>query len=270
MDENSVAITNPALDLLCHQGSLGLCTAPDLLVWLATHRRIPGKEKAKIMFLLSIIWMHKCCSACRCKKQRKQNNLKLKLKLFWGRFVYSTHLFFGHVQESHRVSLSLDICPHCVQGFVKLPLNIRQLFKNLAGWPQQHLQQGKEPLLVTFTGAFHSWKRNWKHSNIFHVFHGKTSRFITVHFFLPGFSWTLHPTCKRCGLGGWPQWQSSHIYWRAVMKEQRVALLYETHSHVPSQSSSMATDYSHDLWSHNEATKQDKKKCLSFPSLNGL
>lgn len=45
----------------------------------------------------------------------------------------STHLFFGHVQESHRVSITLDICPHCVQGFVKLPLNIRQLLKNFAG-----------------------------------------------------------------------------------------------------------------------------------------
>lgn len=101
-----------------------------------------------------------------------------------------------------------------------------------------------------------------KHSNIFHDFHGKTSGFITVYF-LPGFSWTLYPTCKQCGLGGRPQWQSSHIYWRAVMKEQRVILLYETHSHVPSQYSSMATDYSHFLWrplepQRGHETRQEK------------
>lgn len=65
--------------------------------------------------------------------------VELKVKVVFLKTLSSTHLFFGHVQESHRVSLTFDICPHCVQGFVKLPLNIRQLFKNFAGWPQQHL-----------------------------------------------------------------------------------------------------------------------------------
>lgn len=46
---------------------------------------------------------------------------------------YFTHLIFGHVQESHRVSLTLYIRPDCVQSFVKLPLNVRQLLKNFAG-----------------------------------------------------------------------------------------------------------------------------------------
>lgn len=56
--------------------------------------------------------------------------LKVKQPIFRVSFM---HLVFGHVQESHRVSLTLDVCPHCVQGFVKLPLNICQLLKNFAG-----------------------------------------------------------------------------------------------------------------------------------------
>lgn len=44
-----------------------------------------------------------------------------------------TNLFFGHVQQSHRVSLTLDVCSDGVQSFVKLPLNISQLLKHFAG-----------------------------------------------------------------------------------------------------------------------------------------
>lgn len=43
------------MDLLCHPVSWGLCMAPALLVWLPTHRRIPGAEKAKIMLLYTAI-----------------------------------------------------------------------------------------------------------------------------------------------------------------------------------------------------------------------
>ena len=74
------------------------------------------------------------CNECSCRYnccEMKLSALKVRDESFFR--LSSTHLVFGHVQESHRVSLALDICPHCVQGFVKLPLNISQLLKNLAG-----------------------------------------------------------------------------------------------------------------------------------------
>lgn len=94
-------------------------------------------------------------------------------------------------------------------------------------------------IVFSAAGKWTSMKKWRKQSNIFHVFVGKTRPDKWIYycvFFLPGFSWTLHPTCKQCGLGEWPQKQSSHIYWRAVMKEQRIIFLYESHSHVPSNS----------------------------------
>lgn len=50
------------------------------------------------------------------------------------------HFCLGHVQKAHRVAVTVQKGSHCVQGFVELPLNIRQLLKHFAGRPEQNLQ----------------------------------------------------------------------------------------------------------------------------------
>lgn len=51
-----------------------------------------------------------------------------------------THLVLGHVQQTHRVTVTVEESSDCVQSLVKLPLYVCQLFKHLAGRPQQHLR----------------------------------------------------------------------------------------------------------------------------------
>lgn len=129
---------SPVLNSPCRRASLGLCTPPALPAWWPTHRRIPGKIKGTTAPSRSFRWR------------------STKLGFGWNGFfsLPSTNLVLGHVQESHWVSLTLDVGPHCVQSFVKLPLNIRQLFKNLAGGPQQHLSQQKSALFAFFQRRF--------------------------------------------------------------------------------------------------------------------
>lgn len=47
------------------------------------------------------------------------------------------HLLLGHVQQTDRVAVTVEVGSHCVQGLVELPLNVRQLLKHLVGRPQQ-------------------------------------------------------------------------------------------------------------------------------------
>lgn len=49
------------------------------------------------------------------------------------------HLFLGHVQQTDRVAITVEVCPHCVQSFVELTLNIRELFKHFVSRPQKQL-----------------------------------------------------------------------------------------------------------------------------------
>lgn len=49
-------------------------------------------------------------------------------------------LLLGHVQQSNGVPLTVQICPDCVEHFVKLPLNICELFKYFIGWPHKDLK----------------------------------------------------------------------------------------------------------------------------------
>lgn len=44
-----------------------------------------------------------------------------------------THLSLGHVQQSHRVTVTVEEGSDCVQGLVELPLYVCQLFKHFAG-----------------------------------------------------------------------------------------------------------------------------------------
>lgn len=49
------------------------------------------------------------------------------------------NLCFGHVQQADRVAVTVKKRPHCVQGFVKLSLNVCQLLEHFAGRPEQNL-----------------------------------------------------------------------------------------------------------------------------------
>lgn len=42
-----------------------------------------------------------------------------------------THLLLCHVQETDRVPVTVQVCPHRVKSLVELPLNVCQLLKNL-------------------------------------------------------------------------------------------------------------------------------------------
>lgn len=56
----------------------------------------------------------------------------------------ATHLGLGHVQQTHRVTVTVEESSDCVQGLVELPLYVCELFKHLAGRPQQHLDNEEE------------------------------------------------------------------------------------------------------------------------------
>ena len=62
-----------------------------------------------------------------------------------GLWAPGPHLLLGHVQEAHRVPVTVQIGPYSVEGLVKLPLDVCQLLKHLVGRPQQHLG-GDTPL----------------------------------------------------------------------------------------------------------------------------
>lgn len=55
-----------------------------------------------------------------------------------------THLGLGHVQQTHRVTVTVEERSDRVQGLVELPLYVCQLLKHLTGWPQQHLDGGDD------------------------------------------------------------------------------------------------------------------------------
>ncbi len=57
-----------------------------------------------------------------------------------------THLGLGHVQQTHGVTVTVEERSDCVQGLVKLPLDVCHLFKHLAGRPQQHLCKNVESI----------------------------------------------------------------------------------------------------------------------------
>lgn len=43
------------------------------------------------------------------------------------------YLGLGHVQQTHRVAVTVEESSDCVQGFVELPLDVCHLLKHLAG-----------------------------------------------------------------------------------------------------------------------------------------
>lgn len=49
------------------------------------------------------------------------------------------HLLLGHVQQTDRVAVTVEVGSHRVQGLVELPLDVCQLLKHLVGRPQQQL-----------------------------------------------------------------------------------------------------------------------------------
>lgn len=55
-----------------------------------------------------------------------------------------THLGLGHVQQAHRVTVTVEERSDGVQGLVELPLYVGQLLKHLTGRPQQHLDEEEE------------------------------------------------------------------------------------------------------------------------------
>ena len=59
-------------------------------------------------------------------------------------YTLVTNLLFGHVQEAHRVSFTIEVDSHSVQSFVELSLNVCQLFKHFAGRPQKYLVKQME------------------------------------------------------------------------------------------------------------------------------
>lgn len=67
----------------------------------------------------------------------------------------STNLFFGHVQQTHGVSLTLEVVPDGVQRFVKLTLDVRQLFKHFASGPQKNLRQREQNEYSFYWITFH-------------------------------------------------------------------------------------------------------------------
>lgn len=50
------------------------------------------------------------------------------------------NLLFGHVQKPNGVALAVQVCSDGIQSFVKLPLNVRELFKYFIGWPHKDLE----------------------------------------------------------------------------------------------------------------------------------
>lgn len=58
-----------------------------------------------------------------------------------------THLGLGHVQQTHRVTVTVEESPDRVEGLVELPLDVGQLLKHLTGRPQQHLEENRKALL---------------------------------------------------------------------------------------------------------------------------
>lgn len=53
--------------------------------------------------------------------------------------IIRLHLLLGHVQQTDRVAVAVEVGSHRVQGLVELPLDVRQLLKYLVGRPQQQL-----------------------------------------------------------------------------------------------------------------------------------
>lgn len=49
------------------------------------------------------------------------------------------HLFLGHVQQTDRVAVTVEVCPYCVQSFVELTLDIRELLEHFVSGPQKQL-----------------------------------------------------------------------------------------------------------------------------------
>lgn len=76
----------------------------------------------------------------------------------WRWKMRKTNLFFGHVQQTHRVSLTLKVVPDGVQRFVELTFDIRQLFEHFAGGPQKNLcQREQNQNEKTFYWRTYSW-----------------------------------------------------------------------------------------------------------------
>lgn len=77
-----------------------------------------------------------------------------------NQLLTKTDLFFGQVQQTHGVTLTLQVGSYSVEGFVELSLDVRQLLKHLTGWPEQHLEPHKA---ATFPAQHEPWfwQRNW-------------------------------------------------------------------------------------------------------------
>lgn len=65
--------------------------------------------------------------------------------------IEQTHLGLGHVQQAHRVTVTVEERSDGVQSLVELPLDVRQLLKHLTGRPQQHLDDGGDQQRVEAT-----------------------------------------------------------------------------------------------------------------------
>lgn len=56
--------------------------------------------------------------------------------------VRNSDLLLGHVQQSNGVSFTVQVCSNSVQSFVKLSLDICELFKYFVGSPHEDLKVG--------------------------------------------------------------------------------------------------------------------------------
>ena len=73
------------------------------------------------------------------RRERGTNSAAEQDEAARGLWALGPHLLLGHVQEAHRVPVTVQIGPYSVEGLVKLPLDVCQLLKHLVGRPQQHL-----------------------------------------------------------------------------------------------------------------------------------
>lgn len=76
------------------------------------------------------------------------------------------HLGLGHVQQAHRVAVTVEKRSDGVQSLVKLPLDVGQLLEHLAGRPQQHLDSGGAETLQGLTRPSLSLKKGLSEAHL--------------------------------------------------------------------------------------------------------
>lgn len=78
---------------------------------------------------------------CKFRPRKSQTAARWDMSVQWSAYGWPwvAHLGLGHVQQTHRVTVTVEESSDSVQGFVELPLYVSQLLKHLAGRPQQHL-----------------------------------------------------------------------------------------------------------------------------------